>query len=432
MKKFQKLQLIIFLLFSCYLNAQTLYFPPASTTATWETTDPASLSWCPERINNLYTFLEQENTKGFIILKDGKIVLEKYFGTFTDQSLWYWASAGKTITSFLVGKAQEENFLNINDKTSMYLGEGWTSCTLPQENNITIRNQLTMTSGLDDGVTDNHCTLPSCLNYLADSGTRWAYHNAPYTLLDNVLQNATAQNLNTYTQLKIKNPIGMTGGWATSNYDNVFYSNVRSMARYGLLIQGNGSWNGNQLINSTYFNQMVNTSQMLNKSYGYLWWLNGKSSFMVPTSQIVFPGSYAPDAPADMFAAIGKNGQILSIAPSSGLVVIRMGDAPDSSEVPFVLCNQIWQFINNFDCNLSLTESATSKISVYPNPSESIVHIDNLNTDDFDVKLTTLLGKVLIQKSNSNSIDISSLSKGMYILTVNQGKRSLTKKLIKN
>ncbi|MEZ5069123.1 MAG: hypothetical protein R2847_11860 [Bacteroidia bacterium] len=38
-----------------------------------------------------------------------------------------------------------------------------------------------MTSGLDDGVPDNHCTYDSCLVYLADAGTRWAYHNAPYT-----------------------------------------------------------------------------------------------------------------------------------------------------------------------------------------------------------------------------------------------------------
>ncbi|MBL0013307.1 MAG: serine hydrolase [Flavobacterium sp.] len=354
MKKIALLFVFTLFVFTIDTFAQPLYYPPLSTSATWETTDPTTLNWCPERINNLYAFLEQENTKGFIILKDGKIVLEKYFGTFTDQSLWYWASAGKTITSFLVGKAQEENLLNINDRSSIYLGTGWTNCTLPQENNITIKNQLTMTSGLNDGVTDNHCTLPSCLDYLADAGTRWAYHNAPYTLLDNVLENATSQNLNTYTQLKLKNPTGMTGGWATVDYDNVFYSNVRSMARFGLLMQGNGAWNGNQLINSTYFNEMINTSQTLNKSYGYLWWLNGKQSFMVPTSQIVFPGSYAPDAPDDMFAGIGKNGQIVSIAPGRGLVVIRMGDAPDSSEVPFTLCNQIWQKINELDCNLAI------------------------------------------------------------------------------
>ena len=83
-------------------KAQTLYFPPVSTTATWDTISPASLGWCTNEIDALYDYLQQQDTKGFIVLKDGKIVLEKYFGTFTKDSLWYWASAGKTITSFLV------------------------------------------------------------------------------------------------------------------------------------------------------------------------------------------------------------------------------------------------------------------------------------------------------------------------------------------
>lgn len=431
MKK--SLFLIIFLLSNINLQAQNLYFPPIDSNATWETTDPATLNWCPERINDLYTFLEQENTKGFIILKDGKIVLEHYFGTFTAQSFWYWASAGKTITSFLIGKAQEENLLSINNKTSTYLGNGWTNCTLAQEDHITVKNQLTMTSGLDDGVTDNHCTTNTCLNYLADSGTRWAYHNAPYTLLESVLENATGQTMNVYMQSKLKTPTGMNGFWTTIDYDNVYYSNVRSMARFGLLIQGHGSWNNTPLINDTdYFNTMLNTSQNLNKSYGYLWWLNGKEHFMVPTSQIVFPGSYAPDAPIDMFAGIGKNGQIVSIAPNSGLVMIRMGDAPDSSEVPFTLCNQIWQYINNFDCNLSIADNNINKIAIDPNPAESIIHIANLADEDYEVKITNIQGKMILQKKNQNAIDISNLHKGIYFITVKQGHKIQTQKLIKN
>ncbi|WP_298221683.1 serine hydrolase [Flavobacterium sp.] len=432
MKKTCLLPLLILLL-NLNIRAQSLYYPPVDNNATWETTDPASLGWCPERINNLYTFLEQENTKGFIILKDGKIVLEHYFGTFTAQSLWYWASAGKTITSFLVGKAQEENLLSINNKTSTYLGEGWTNCTLAQENNISVRNQLTMTTGLDDGVTDNHCTTNTCLSYLADSGTRWAYHNAPYTLLEGVLENATGQTINNYTQSKLKTPTGMNGFWTTIDYDNVYFSNVRSMARFGLLIQGQGVWNGTSLMNDTaYFNAMLNTSQDLNKSYGYLWWLNGKQSFMVPTSQIVFPGSYAPDAPADMFAAIGKNGQIASIAPSKGLVVIRMGDAPDSSEVPFILCNQIWQYINNFDCNLAVNENASEPISIYPNPAHHTIQIAHLSDEKYEVKIFNFIGKLMLEKSNENAIDISNLARGIYFIKVIQGGKIQTKKFLKN
>ncbi len=432
MKKLFLLLHLTLLSFSNYNYAQPLYFPPISSTATWETTDPATLEWCPERINNLYTFLEQENTKGFIILKDGKIVLEQYFGTFTSQSLWYWASAGKTITSFLVGKAQEENLLNINDRTSIYLGEGWTNCTLAQENNITIKNQLTMTSGLDDGVIDDDCTEPICLEYTADAGTRWAYHNAPYTLLDDVLQSATAVNLNTFTQLKLKTPTGMTGGWTTIDYNNVYFSNVRSMARFGLLIQGNGDWNGTQLINSTYFNEMVNTSQNLNKSYGYLWWLNGKPNYMLPTTQLIFPGSYAVNAPSDMIAGLGRDGQIVSISQSSGLVFVRMGEAPSStSSVPTLFCNQIWQKINELDCTLEINDQEPNKIVIGPNPATNTISISNVESEKYSVEIFDMIGNSILKVSNQRTIDISFLASGIYLVNVQQGNQSQTQKLIK-
>ncbi|MCX6266530.1 MAG: hypothetical protein NTW16_04130 [Bacteroidetes bacterium] len=54
---------------------------------------------------------------------------------------------------------------------------------------------------------------------------------------------------------------------------------------------------------------------------------------MLPTTQIVFPGSYAPAAPGDMFARLGKNGQIVSVSKRAGLVVVRMGNQAGSGEV---------------------------------------------------------------------------------------------------
>ena len=432
MKKLLLILCLVLFLLPNVIKSQPLYYPPTSTTATWETIAPSSLGWCQTRIDNLYTFLEQENTKGFIVLKDGKIVLEQYFGTFTSQSLWYWASAGKTITSFLVGKAQEENLLNINDRTSIYLGEGWTNCTLAQENNITIKNQLTMTSGLDDGVINDDCTDPICLEYTADAGTRWAYHNAPYTLLDDVLQSATTVNLNTYTQLKLKTPTGMTGGWTTIDFNNVYFSNVRSMARFGLLIHGNGAWNGNQLINPNYFSEMVNTSQNLNKSYGYLWWLNGKPNYMLPTTQLIFPGSYAVNAPSDMIAGLGRDGQIVCISQSSGLVFVRMGEAPSStSSVPTLFCNQIWQKINELDCTLEINDQELNKIVIGPNPTTNTISISNVESEKYSVEIFDMIGNSILKVSNQSTIDISFLASGIYLVNVQQGNQSQTEKLIK-
>ena len=416
-------------------KAQTLYFPPLSGTATWDTLSPSSLGWCLNEIDTLYDYLQQQDTKGFIVLKDGKIVLEKYFGTFTKDSLWYWASAGKTITSFLVGKAQEENYLSITDTSSTYLSAGWTNCTATQEDKIKIRNQLTMTSGLDDGVPDNHCTIDTCLNYLADAGTRWAYHNAPYTLLESVLTTATGQTINTYTYNKLKLKTGMTGAWTFVDYDNVFFSKVRSMARFGLLMQNNCIWNTDTLLyDTTYIHQMTNTSQSLNLSYGYLWWLNGKSSYMVPTSQVVFSGSYAPAAPNDMFAGLGKNGQIVSISKSAGLVVIRMGNQVSSGEVPTQFCNSIWEKLNAVMCNgtsINETNSKTKAISIFPNPANTEINIVLPSNDNAQIEISNAMGQVIIKDQNKNRIDISNLTNGLYFISVKQGQQSYTQKLIK-
>jgi CubicO group peptidase (beta-lactamase class C family) len=323
--------------------AETLYFPPV-TGAEWLTTTPSSLGWNTTTLNDLPSFLQTKNTKAFIILKNGKIVWERYFGSFTQDSLWYWASAGKTMTAFLVGIAQQEGLININSRSSMYLGRGWTSLPIPKEDLITVRHQLTMTTGLDDAVPDDDCTTPSCLIYKDDAGTRWAYHNAPYTLLEKVVENATGLSYNSYFQQKVRNRIGMNGLWIRNGFNNVFYSNARSMARFGLLLLNKGKWDQTPIITDTsYFNAQVNSSQAINPSYGYLTWLNGKGTYMTPIFQTVFTGMLVPNAPPDMYCALGKNDQKIYVVGSQKLVVIRMGE---SSGTPALALsgfdNELW------------------------------------------------------------------------------------------
>ncbi len=432
MKQLLLLSLLLFLFFKTQAQ-QNLYFPP-TTGNNWDTIAPSNLGWCDERIDSLVNYLEISNSKAFILLKDGKIVLEEYFGTFTEDSLWYWASAGKTLTAFTLGIAQEEGHLNINDSTSQYLGQGWTACTPAQEGAISIWHQLTMTSGLDDGVADPYCTLDTCLQYLADPTTRWSYHNAPYTLLDQVIAMAVGQSLNTYVNQKIAAPIGMGGFFLALDYNNVYFSDARSMARFGLLILGQGIWNTDTIMqDSSYFNAMINSSQSLNEAYGYLWWLNGKNSFMVPQSQLVFPGSINPNAPSDMIAAIGKNGQLINLVPSQNLVFIRMGNAPGSAlEVPMLYNNNIWNYINELDNCPSSTEvlETTDLLKIYPNPTQDLLKVESAS-EIKSYRLFNALGQLLeyqtTQNINQLQLHLNAYPSGFYQLQVQTEKGILTK-----
>ncbi|MBK9722294.1 MAG: serine hydrolase [Saprospiraceae bacterium] len=431
------LRLSILMLTLSFQNAfsQSLYFPP-TTGSTWETIDPKSLGWCTENLDALYSYLDQEESKAFIVLKDGKIVLEKYFDTFTKDSLWYWASAGKTLTAFLVGMAQEEGKLKLSDASSKYLGVGWTQSPLEKENKITIWNQLTMTSGLDDGVSDNHCTKSECLVYKAEAGSRWAYHNAPYTLLRDVLENATGMTENQYIQSRLKAKTGMTGFWFTSDYDNVYYSTPRSMARFGLLIQNHGIWNTDSLLkDQNYFESMVNPSQQINKSYGYLWWLNGKSSFMLPTLQLVIPGPLSPEAPKDMFAGIGKNGQLICIVPSLGLVVLRMGESTGKDEVSIVLCNQMWLRLNKVLCNATSTKNdifLNNSVEIFPNPVNNTLQLNTFNNNIIsNILIYNTIGQLNYNKPFMGVIDLTGFKSGLYYIQLMTDRGIIIKTFIK-
>jgi CubicO group peptidase (beta-lactamase class C family) len=136
----------------------------------------------------------------------------------------------------------------------------------------------------------------------------------------------------------------MNGIWAPSGYNNIFYSNARSMARFGLLMLNKGKWDQAAIVSdSNYFNAQVNTSQNLNLSYGYLTWLNGKASHMLPTVQNIFSGMMIPNGPADMYAALGKNDQKIYVVPSQKLVVIRMGESAGNPQLALSsFDNELW------------------------------------------------------------------------------------------
>lgn len=323
--------------------SNSLYFPPISGNS-WETQSINSLGWNEKAVAPLLDFLKNQNTKGFMILVNGRIVMENYFNGHDADALWYWASAGKTLTTAITGIAQQENLVNIDTKVSQYLGNGWTSAPLVKENLITCKHLLTMTSGLDDSSDD---VSPAALQYKADAGTRWAYHNV-FVKLQDVVAKASGQSFNNYFNSRLRDKIGMNGSWLTSGFNIVYSSNTRSMARFGLLMLNKGKWENTTIVNENFVTEATTTSQNINLAYGYLWWLNGKSSFHLPQSQLEFKGSLIPNAPADLIMALGKNDQKIYLIPSKKMVIIRMGEAPDPSNTALAFSEfdqALWQKI---------------------------------------------------------------------------------------
>jgi CubicO group peptidase (beta-lactamase class C family) len=433
----RKTLLLLLVLMNMHVKAQSLYFPPLSGNA-WDTLSPARLQWCQARIDSLYNYLESRNTQAFIILKDGKIVLEKYFGTFTADSIHYWASAGKSLTSVLTGIAQQKKLININDSVSKYLGQGWTSAPSEKEEMIKLRHLITMTSGLDESPKlpcDNEDTARSCLTYKVDAGTRWAYHTGPYRKMQAVLSKVGGQSFTLFTNSVLGSRIGMTGLW----YDGVFYSKARSMARFGLFVVNKGIWANDTILSDTnYLHDMSNTSQNFNLSYGYLWWLNGKASFMAPSSQIVFNAPLFSNAPADMFAALGKNDQKIYVVPSQKMVVVRVGaSAYDMAAAFSPFDNELWAYINQLKCDAStgvFDQILQDDFTMYPNPANQILHVFTSALPS-NIILRNMLGETLLQtkpESTSSQLDISSLAQGIYLVEITSEKFKFCQKLIIN
>jgi hypothetical protein len=130
-----------------------------------------------------------------------------------------------------------------------------------------------------------------------------------------------------------------------------------------------------------------------------------------------------------MYAAIGKNGQILSIAPSQGLVVVRMGNAPNGNEVPFLMCNEIWQYINLLDCNLAVQNPDQPAPSIYPNPVKNQLNLTHLEAGA-QIEIYSALGQKILT-TTATTIDVSGLARGLYCVKMHQNGQTTSLKWFK-
>jgi hypothetical protein len=157
---------------------------------------------------------------------------------------------------------------------------------------------------------------------------------------------------------------------------------------------------------------MISTSQDLNPSYGYLFWLNGKDRMMLPGIEASLAGPMIPQAPSDMYMGLGKNDQKLYVIPSQNMVIIRMGNPPTGSEpMQIVYDRQLWELIAALPCATSVLDSETeTTAAVWPNPVSDVLHHQGET-----IRIWAVDGSI-IHESATSSVDVRGLSPGVYMV----------------
>jgi len=316
------------------------YWPRANE---WESRKPAEAGMDADAVEAALAYAGEHNSTGMVILRGGRIVAEHYWQAWNPESSAPIFSASKSLTATLVGMAIEEGKLKSLNQSAADFVTSWKGTPKAA---ITLRHMLTMTSGIRvtagnvrSDVDAFEETAASPLDHAP--GEFWAYNTPVYRMLIRVLEIASGVSIDQYTQRKLSGPLGMNHSqWdcspAPKGKTNCtwYRSSLRDMSRFGLMILRNGKWESKQLISAKYVKEASSTSQKLNESYGYLWWLNGRASYKLPAGGAVQPGMMWPDCPSDSFGALGAQDKKIYIVPSLDLVVSRHGGAAGVARGP--------------------------------------------------------------------------------------------------
>lgn len=318
------------------------YFPPADGSA-WATVRPAEAGLDSAALAAALDWAGTQESFGVVVLWRGYLVAERYWAGWTVSTRGPLFSAGKSISSALVTQMISEGKLSLDTSVTAILGAGWSRATTG-ESDITVRHLLSMASGLNDS-----------LQFVVAPGSKFYYNNPAYYQLFAVLSQVSGATVPQLAASRIFTPIGMTRALAIENTDTgepgyVFASSARDFARFGLLLQAGGRWNGTTVLSdSSALVQGRTYSGTDNLSYGWLWWLNGGASHRTPGPYLLptNAGPLIPSAPADLVAALGLDDKKLYMVPSRDLIIVRLGDrAPiagaGSPEAGSSFDNELW------------------------------------------------------------------------------------------
>ncbi|MFO0588016.1 MAG: serine hydrolase domain-containing protein [Polyangiaceae bacterium] len=352
------------------------------------------------QLRTIDDYMTRENATGLLVMKDGKIVIEKYRGI-NDSTLWQSNSIAKSVVSTLVGIALKEGKISsLDDGIELYVPEVIGSAY----EGVTIRNMLRMASGVawvedeyEDPATDANYVLSTCIGEripdctldrllslprVADQGTVWNYNTGEAHLLGLVVQRATGKSLAKYLEQKVWKPMRAEhdGAWIRESDNGPsfggigFNATLRDYGRFGQFILNNGALpNGSNPLPAnwvqdatTWFAPSAIPGFADNGQYGYMWWfypayddgINNPSPLQTKTGNAPLQRTTG-SAPVPItghtsdwsFAGYGIYGQMIAINPIEKIVMVQFAawdhaNPVDLSEFPDNPYNEEGVFLN--------------------------------------------------------------------------------------
>ena len=244
-------------------------------------------------------YVKRQNVAGLIVVKDGKLVYERYELGNTVDSRWISYSVAKSVTSLLVGAAIKDGYIkSVDESVTDYLPRLKNS----SYDESSIRNLLQMSSGVewDEDYADPASDINSApwhtlsvYEYLRQKprksapGEVFNYNTAETNLVGTLLRSAIGNNLSTYLSEKIWRPFGMERDayWVLSEPGGGEFggsslnATLRDYARIGMFAMRNGALrNGRRVLPDGWMDDSIAPSKGY-AGYGYLWWLRGGGAY---------------------------------------------------------------------------------------------------------------------------------------------------------
>ena len=278
-------------------------------------------------------FARVRGNGALLIVRNDTILLEEYFGDFSQLSPSNIFSITKAVRSLLCGIAIDEGHMSLSDPVTKYIAE--LNAADPLFKELTIEHLVDMRTGLN--FQENYSWNPFSkmaklyygkdvvnqfkkLHFTSKPGTTHYYNSMATALLGVAIERAVGTPYSHYLQEKVWKPLDMEADAFISLDDSkhrqakaygALVSNVRDLAKIGRLYINGGVYRNKQIVSKEWIERSTHSS-LENEAYSLGW---NNIITRIDGKDVVTP----------RFFAIGLFGQVLFCDPEQNLIFVTLG-----------------------------------------------------------------------------------------------------------